>query len=191
MAVGDAAGAKGLATYSDSLLVKDIDTALNQRGDEIAATMTRLEKVEAAVNQPILSVSRSTAQSTVQSGAWAMATVSLATTAELASGITWNADSGEAKVGKAGIYRVGGSVFYSTAPDTAGIQITRNSTDSDTSATIAGNVQAGRGVSTTRLVRLAEGDVLRLFVYQQSSNGARTIATAPYNLTLTAEWVRA
>lgn len=192
MAVGDAAGAKGLATYNDTLLVKDIDTAFNQRGDDIAATMTRLDKVEAAVNQPIFSVKRSTAAATLPHGVWYVASAALATNAAIAEGVAWKNTEGTLTVSKAGIYRLAGSLFFADVPVDSGIEITQNSDQAGTSATVVGRLAPGRGVEATALVRLAAGDVLRMLIFQRSSDGsAKTIGDRPYNLTLTAEWVRA
>lgn len=192
MATGDAAGAAGLATYSDTLLVRDIDDALNTRGDELAAVMGRVSKVEAAVNQPIFSVKRSTSDATLPHGVWYVATASLATNAAIAEGFTWKNTDGTLVVSKPGIYRLAGSLFFADAPVDSGIEITQNSDQASTAATVVGRITPGRGVEATALVRLAAGDVLRMFVFQRSSDGAaKSIGNRPYNLTLTAEWVRA
>lgn len=191
MATGDAAGAKGLATYSDSLLVRDIDTALNQRGDDIAATMTRLDTVESAVNQPIFSVKRGTPVANISANTWTLVTQAFAATAEISSGFTWDNVAGTLKVSKAGYYRIGANVFFANLGQDVGLSVVRNSTDAGTGV-ITANFAVDRSVAATGLIRLAVNDVLRLYVIQRNNGGAvNQIATDPHNMTLTAEWLRA
>lgn len=192
MAIGDAAGAAGLRVYSDALLVKDVDDGLNQRGDDVAAVMGRVDKVEGAVSQPIFAVSRSSAPATLPHAVWYIATASLATNPNLIDGFVWSNADGTLKVSKAGIYRLSGSLFFADSPIDSGIEITANSDQVGTSATVVGRLSPGRGVEASRLVRLAANDVLRMLIFQRSADqGARTIGALPYNLTFTAEWVRA
>lgn len=191
MATGDLAASKGLPTYSDSLLVKDVDTGLNQRGDEIAATMLRLDTVEAAVNQPIFSVKRGTPVSNIQPNTWTLATQAFAANAEVISGFTWNNVQGTLTVSKAGYYRIGANVFFANVGQDVGLSVVRNSTDAGTGV-ITANFALDRSVAATGLVRLAAGDVIRLYIIQRNNSGSvNQIAQDPHNMTLTAEWLRA
>ena len=192
MAIGDAAAAKGLAVYSSAQQSSNGFENNNQRGDEIAPTMTRLDTVEAAFNQPIVAVRRSTAGTTIDSHTWRPAASSFATRPDMADGVEWTGSAGELRILKAGVYRLQAFVTFTTPePDSAGIQVTRNSTEPNTGATILGSINTGRGCLVAGYQCLALGDVLRMFIIQRNSAGdRRSISTSSNDLTMSAEWVR-
>lgn len=64
MAVGDAAAAAGLKTYTGTSLVNKTHEALNQTGDYIAADRARLTALEARLLVPVVILRTSVAQNT-------------------------------------------------------------------------------------------------------------------------------
>jgi hypothetical protein len=201
VAVGDAAGAKGLTTYSDTLLVKDIDTALNQRGDDVAATMTRLDRVElAAVGVPKFAVRRSTFSQAVGHDAWSQIIGGSLATPLINTGFTSWAQ-GALTVKRSGVYQIAAHVqFYGQPFRTVSVQVVKNALGVDSSAgQIAkdewgGSIDGGEGRSATatgfEVVRLVAGDVLRLHVLQRNNNAA-TVEAGKWSgdLTLSAVWL--
>ncbi|MCS0491193.1 hypothetical protein [Curtobacterium flaccumfaciens] len=200
MATGDAAGAAGLVVYDDTLNVRDIDTALNQRGDELAAVMGRTKKVESLVGTPKFIVNRSSAGQNIQGNTWTQLTApAFATPMKRVGGFEWS--GGVLRIPRAGIYQVAAHVFF-RSDDYAGaeLQITRNSTDVDTTATITGDgisipaPDAGStvnlGLTASRLVSLNANDALRLFV-RQSNRGQNTVnvGSFAFDLTFDVVWV--
>jgi hypothetical protein len=194
VATGDAAAGKGLKTYTDSLLVKDVDEGLNQRGDDIAATMTRLDTVEGAVNQPIFSVFRGTQSQPVGSAVWSTIGGAFAQPT-LNDGFTeWNGST--LTVAKAGVYRIVGHVQFVGEYQTVGVQIVRNTTNPDTTNTLAkGEISGGPSADANGLRRLVAGDTLRFLVFQVNAGagaaGIKQIGPGQYDLTWSVEWVRA
>jgi hypothetical protein len=191
MAIGDLAASKGLATYTSAQASSLGYQNDNQRGDDIAATMLRLDTVEAAVNQPIFSVKRGTPVANIAPNTWTLATQAFAVNAEISSGFTWDNVQGTLTVSKAGYYRIGANVFFATYYQDVGLSVVRNSTDPG-AGLITANFALDRSVAATGLVRLAAGDVIRLYVIQRNNSGAvNQIGQDPHNMTLTAEWLRA
>lgn len=201
MAVGDAAGAKGLATYSDTLLVSDVDAALNQRGDEIAATMTRLDTVEAAaVGVPKFAVRRSSFGQNVGHDTWSQIVGGSFAAPIINTGFTSWAQ-GALTIKRGGVYQIGAHVqFYSLPYRTVGVQVVKNNAGVDSAeGQIAKDEWGGpntgseaRSATATgfEVVRLVPGDVLRLHVLQRNNNG--TTVEAGKNagdLTMSAVWL--
>jgi hypothetical protein len=201
MAVGDAAGAKGLKTYDDSLLVKDLDTALNQRGDETAALMTRADKLEAqTMNVPKFFVKRSSNGQNIAAEAWRLlASGAWGSPVKSVGGFTWSA--GVLTVPRAGVYDVRGHVMFRNDDyRTVALNITRNSTTPDSAATVAGNETTVEsptidsslqlGVTAAEFVPLNAGDKLRFYVLQRN-RGAETqnIGDRTFDLTFNVLWV--
>jgi hypothetical protein len=191
MAIGDLAASKGLATYTSAQASSLGYQNDNQRGDDVAATMIRLDTVEAAVNQPIASIKRGTPVANIGANTWTLATQAFQANADIISGFTWNNVQGTLTVSKAGYYRIGASVFFNTLYQDVGLAVLRNSTDPATGI-ITANFAVDRSVAATGLIRLAAGDVIRLYIIQRNNSGAvNQIGQDPHNMTLTAEWLRA
>lgn len=201
MAVGDAAGAAGLVTYGDDLLVTDIDVAVNQRGDELAAALTRIKTLEAAaINKPMFSVVRSTNGQSVGDSTWSqMVAGAWATPVKNVGGFTWSA--GVLTVPRAGVYGVVGTAhFYSDDYTALEVQITKNTTSVDTTNTVSkaawsaptksGETGVNPSVTTVRLfVPFNAGDTLRFWVLQRNVNGQTwNTGPRPYDLTWDVEW---
>lgn len=201
MAVGDAAGAAGLKTYSDSLLVADIDVALNQTGDYIAADRTRLKALEAqAIGVPKFIVKKSSNGQSIVAESWRQLTAGAwASPVKSVGGFTWS--GGVLTVPKAGIYDVRGHVmFRHNDYRTVALNITRNSTSPDSGASIAGNEITEQspdvdsdnqvGVTAAELVPLNAGDQLRFYVLQRN-RGSDTvnIGDRTFDLTFNVLWV--
>jgi hypothetical protein len=190
VAIGDKAAAAGLAVYSSEQQSSKGYENDNQRGDELADLMGRTAVVEGAVNQPIFSVKRANTPAEVAHGQWTLARGAFSANPDIVEGMGW--ELGEVMASKAGIYRLTAGVAYGTeAMIDAGLQITRNSTEPNTTATILGRVTLGRTCETSGLIRLAAGDTLRLFVFQRNTDsGPRYIGRDAWNLMMSAEWVR-
>jgi hypothetical protein len=190
MAVGDAAGAAGLTVYSDSLLVNDVDTALNQRGDDIAADRARLTTLESvAVATPKFFVKRSSGGQNVPANAWLQLTAGAwGTPTKNVGGFTWA--NGNLTVPRAGVYQVSGHVmFRSNDYGSIGLMVTRNSTVTDYSTTVMHNEWGGQapdvgsnintGTNASEYVSLNAGDVLRFYALQRN-RGATTVQVGKY-----------
>ncbi|MCE0458450.1 hypothetical protein [Curtobacterium flaccumfaciens] len=201
MAVGDAAGAAGLKTYGDNLLVTDIDVALNQRGDELATALARVKTLEAqSINVPKFFVKRSAnGQQIVAEGWRLLGSGAWAAPQKNVGGFTWS--GGVLTVPKAGQYLVTGHVMYRNDDfRTAAFNITRNSTVPDSTAVICGNettVQSPTedsslqlGVSSTETVGLNAGDELRFYTFQRN-RGADTvnIGNRAFDLSMNVLWL--
>jgi len=201
MATGDAAGAAGLKVYDDTLLVTDIDTALNQRGDDIAAVMNRttaLEKV--AKGTPKFIVNRSANGQMVPGNQWTQFTAGAwAPPTKSVGGFQWS--GGTLRIPRPGIYELEAhAMFRDNDYASAGVQITRNTTDYDTTGTVAANETsipapdsgAGvhLGVTASRHVSLNANDVLRVFGMQRSrGQEAVNVGRFIFDLTFSAIWV--
>lgn len=202
MAVGDAAGAAGLKTYSDSLLVTDIDVALNQRGDDIAADRTRLKTLEAqTIGVPLFVVKRSSNGQQIAAEAWRQLTAGAwGSPVKNVGGFGWS--GGVLTVPKAGVYDVRGHVMFRNDDyRTAALNITRNSTTPDSAASVVGNettVESPEfdsslqlGVSASTFVPMNAGDLLRFYVLQRNRGGGTlNIGDRPFDLTFDVMWVR-
>jgi len=184
MAVGDAAGAAGLATYNDGLLVHDLDTALNQQGDYIAADRARLTKLEAqSIGVPKFSVTKAGNSATLDSSVPRVLPAGAFGSVYSRGGMQWS--NGVLTVPKAGAYSINASMklgpndYYATY-----IMVTRNSTQTLESAAVArGVVYPGQRASnndplvaptvslTRQVVRLNAGDTLRVVAYQRNYGG--------------------
>lgn len=190
MATGDAAARQGLKTYTsaqDRRLGWDND---NQRGDDVAATMDRLDTVEKFINQPIFSTYRGAAQNAPHT-TWTTVSTAFAVP-DLNIGFTsWNAGTGELVVAKAGVYRIFAHVQFIGTYTAIGVQVTRNTPTPDTANTLAKGETAGPGAEGSTIRRLAKGDVLRFLVLQRNSGGtASTIGGNSFDLGYGVEWVR-
>jgi hypothetical protein len=201
VAVGDAAGAKGLSTYSDTLLVKDIDTALNQRGDDIAGTMTRLDTVEAAaLGVPKFAVRRGTFSQQVGSDVWSQITGSALATPLINLGFTsWGQSALTIK--RSGVYQVSAHVqFYGLPYRTVGVQVVKNNLGVDSQegqiakdewgGPSTGNEARSATATGFEVVRLVAGDTLRLWVLQRNNNNA-TVEAGKWSgdLTMSVVWL--
>lgn len=187
MATGDAAGAAGLPVYTDSLLKRDIDTALNERGDAIAADRTRLTALEAqSISVPKFSVTKAGNSATLDSSVPRVLPAGAFGSVFTKGGMQWS--NGVLTVPKAGVYSVNASMklgpndYYA-----AYVMVTRNSTQTLESAAVArGVVYPGQRasnndplvaptVSAFRLaVKLNAGDTLRVVAYQRNY-GAQSV----------------
>ncbi|NRD25849.1 hypothetical protein [Frigoribacterium sp. VKM Ac-2836] len=180
MAVGDAAGAKGLATYTDSLLVKDVDNALNQRGDDTAATMTRLDTVEAAaLGKPMFSVQRGTFDQNIVHNNWYQVVGNVFASPVINTGFTsWT--TGALTIKRSGVYTVGAHVqYYGQGFTTVGVQLTKNGNGVDTTDMLCKDEWGGGGsavpaatATAYNVVRLVAGDVIRMWTLQRNANGS-------------------
>jgi hypothetical protein len=201
MATGDAAAAKGLATYSDSLLVKDIDTALNQRGDDVAGTMTRLDTVEAAaIGTPKFAVRRSTFSQNVGSDAWSQIVANSLASPLINTGFTSWAQ-GALTIKRSGVYQISAHVqFYVQPYRTVGVQVVKNNLGVDSQdgqiakdewgGPSSGNEARSATATGFEVVRLVAGDTLRLWVLQRNNNNATVPAgTNSGDLTMSVVWL--
>ncbi|ROP64688.1 hypothetical protein EDF24_2427 [Curtobacterium sp. PhB130] len=202
MAVGDAAGAAGLKTYADSLLVTDMDVALNQRGDDIAADRTRLTALEkAAIKTPKFAVTRSTNGQNIAHATWTQLTAGAwASPTKNVGGFTWS--GGVLTIPRAGVYQVLLHAMYrSNDFAKAEAEVTRNSTSVDTTATIAADAWGGdrpttgysinTAVNAQRLlVPLNAGDLLRCYTMQENvDSNTVTLGHWAFDLTFDVVWV--
>lgn len=207
MATGDLAGSKGLATYTDALLTAEVDTGLNQRGDDIAATMIRTEALEAAaLGKPMFSVQRSSIDQNVPVDGWSLMNGNAWATPLINVGFTsWS--QGILTIARSGVYTVSGHVqFYGQPYQTVGVQLVKNSfpqgalTDSrvDTTDGLAkdewgsgpnGGAVPAATATATNVVRLVAGDKVRLFVLQRNTSNANAPAgRVPFDLTMSLMW---
>lgn len=205
MAVGDAAGAAGLKVYDDSLLVADIDTGLNQRGDDIAKVMTRTAVVEKALlATPKFSVSRSSSGFTFNHDEARVITgTAWATPAKRVGGFAWA--GGVLTVPRAGMYMV--QATMKLAPEdyyAQYVMVTRNNEDpADAGAAVCravvypgargfnndGNVAPS--VTASRLcVSLNANDKLRVVGYQRNYGGeSQSVDSGATSLSFEVLWV--
>ncbi|MEN0103326.1 MAG: hypothetical protein AAGC90_10405 [Curtobacterium sp.] len=201
MAIGDAAGAKGLKVYSASDLVNLGYQQNNQRGDEIAAVMTRADKLEAqTISVPKFSVRRSTNGQNCAAEKWTQMTAGAwGSPKKSVGGFTWS--GGVLTVPRAGVYMVHADAhFYSDDFVTAAAQITRNTTSLDTTNTVAKGEasQYSEPGETTNpsvsaigfLVPLNAGDQLRVFLLQRNRGGqTRNTGSHEYDLQFEVLWM--
>lgn len=200
MATGDAAGAAGLVTYSDSLLVTDVDVALNQRGDEQAASMARIKTLEAqSIGVPKFSVKRSTTGQSIPENAWTQMTGGAwATPTKSVGGFTWS--GGVLTVPRAGIYQVNAVAhFYNDDFYAVTTQVTRNSATADSGVVCKAEwwqapTNASRvnpSVQATDLgFALNAGDLLRVFVLHRNNNGnTRNTGPGAHDLAFQLVWI--
>lgn len=203
MAVGDAAGAAGLKTYSDSLLVTDVDVALNQRGDEIAAVMGRATTLEkATLKTPKFSVAKSTnGQSLAFDTAAVFTAGAWATPIKTVGGFTWS--GGVLTVPRAGVYSILAQMKpYANDYYAIYVKVTRNTTDPNAANPVAlGVVYPGDRASNNsslvspsvaaqrNLVSLNAGDALRVVGYQRNYGGQSVaLDDGATSLTFEVEW---
>jgi hypothetical protein len=199
MATGDAAGTAGLITYGNDLLVSDVDTALNQRGDDIAAVMGRTKTLEAqSISVPKFSVKRSSNGQNVPENAWTQMTAGTwATPVKTVGGFTWT--GGVLTVPRAGIYQVNAVAhFYGDDFFAAGIQVTRNSATADAGVLAkaewwqapTNGSKANPSVQATDLAyALNAGDLLRVHVLQRNNNAnTRNTGSGAFDLALQVVW---
>jgi len=207
MAVGDLAGSKGLATYTDALLVRDVDTGLNQRGDDIAAVMNRADTLEAAaIGKPMFSVQRSSGGQSVGVDTWSAMIAQAYATPLINVGFGgWS--QGALTIARSGVYTVSAHVqVYGQSFTTVGVQLVKNSypgndvkiTRVDTEDGLAKDEWGGGGAgaavpaataTATNVVRLAAGDKVRLWVLQRNTQGAQVnVGRVPFDLTMSLMW---
>lgn len=187
MAIGDAAGAKGLKVYSASDLVTLGYQQNNQRGDEIAAVMARADKLETqSIGVPKFGVRKSTNGTSLPSDLWKlMAAEAWASPHKNVGGFTWS--GGVLRVPRAGVYSVLAHMkpyaddYYAIA-----IEVTKNTTEAGTANSIAtaevypgdrasntSNMVAPSVTASEPLVPLNAGDLLRVLCYERNY-GANT-----------------
>lgn len=178
MAVGDKAGAAGLAVYNDALLVRDVDTALNQRGDELADAMGRVKTLEdskvAAMTGGVMR--RSQTPVTIGSGAWNILDTAAWWAVEQPA-IGSATFDGAWVIAEDGLYQIDAGIQLDAAVSMAcGIKL-NNRSGADATGMIVSNTGAGlagfTSSSVTRKYRLRKGDRLRLVVFT-SANAAWT-----------------
>jgi hypothetical protein len=178
MAVGDAAGAKGLVTYSDALLVKNVDDALNQRGDELAAAMGRVDTLEAARTSQMSGgvMRRSEVPVTIGSGSWnILDTATWWSVEQPAVGdVTFD---GSWVINADGLYDVSAALQVDAAVNLLfGVKL-NNREGANGSGLIVSNTGAGTAGLTSSYVsrrfRLRKGDRLRAVAFV-SANAAWT-----------------
>lgn len=200
MAVGDAAGAAGLITYGNDLLVSAGPAALNQRGDDIAADRERLKTLETqSIGVPKFSVKRSTGGQNISENKWTQMTAGAwATPTKTVGGFTWS--GGVLTVPRAGIYQVNVVAhFYADDFYAAGVQVTRNSATPDNGVVCKGEwwqaasnaVNVNPSVQATDLgFALNTGDLLRVFVLHRNNNGnTRNTGSGAHDLALQLVWI--
>ncbi|QQD75107.1 hypothetical protein I8920_09520 [Curtobacterium sp. YC1] len=203
MAIGDAAAAAGLATWTstqDRRLGYQND---NQRGDELAAALARIKTLEGvSIGVPKFSVAKSTNGQTVQSGNPTFFTSAAWGSPVLNKG-GWGWSGGVLTVPKTGVYMVVASMklaptdFYSQyvgvtrnvsnpANLTAGAFIARGVVyPGDRASNQSSSV--GPSITATRLlVALNQGDELRVAGYQ-TNYGANTVGVDEGATSLTFE----
>jgi hypothetical protein len=199
MATGDAAAAAGLTTYGNDLLVSDVDTALNQRGDDTAAVIGRVKTLETqSISVPKFSVKRSTNGQSMPENTWTQMTAAAwATPVKSVGGFTWT--GGVLTVPRAGIYSINAVAhFYNDDYFAAGIQVTRNSATADSGivckaewwmSPVAGS-RINPSVQTTDLAyALNAGDLLRVFVLNRNNNAnPRNTGSGATDLALQVVW---
>lgn len=183
MANGDIASARGWSTFTSTQNVSTGYDNDNYGLDRAAEQANRLDVVEAAVNQPIFKVGRSTNTVDLNDGTVYTAQASWFGAPVLNTGFTrWTA--GQLTVAKPGVYRLGAHANFITDRDTVETYIMQNGNY------VVKSTNAGRGSGRTDLVRLAAGDVLQLRVLCIGAGAHNYINTNPYDLSFFAEWVR-
>lgn len=205
MANGDIASARGWTTFASTQDRKQGYDNDNYGLDRAAEQANRLDVVEAAVNQPIFSVYKGTNKANMPFGSWTPVPGTWWATPELNDGFASWAD-GILTIKKAGVYDLQAHV-QASAPnvsfDSLAVQIIRLNADGTGSADSA-NTLCKDELSTAAAVgsvaalgkrRLVAGDKIRSYVFQRSSQGgtnfSQDVTQGAYNLTFTAEWVRA
>ncbi|MCS5513991.1 hypothetical protein NY537_14705 [Curtobacterium flaccumfaciens pv. betae] len=180
--------------------MKDVDTGLNQRGDDIAAVMGRTDILESQTNGPGFMVKRSSNGQSVPAESWTQLVSGAWATPFLNDGFTWT--GGSLTIPRAGIYDVRAHVMWRNDDfRTASINVTRNSTVADTQNTVAGNEttvespsvdqELQLGVTAAEFVPLNAGDVLRVFTLQRNRGGTpQKMGNRSYDLTFNVLWVR-
>jgi hypothetical protein len=186
VANGDIAASLGWPTYSatqDRKLGYDNDNAALDRAAQNYITLR--DEVLPAIDQPVF-LARGVSTTAVGSGDWVNIT-------------RW--EVGQLTVQKDGVYRAdihaqfGFDLGENTDMTYIGAQLVKNTTAPNTPAgTVLKNVP-GRGsaaVDLRGLVPLVAGDVVTLLVRQNNGRGARlNLGTAPFDVTMSLEWIRA
>lgn len=184
MANGDIASARGWTTFASTQNVSTGYDNDNYALDMAATQANRLDVVEAAVNQPIFKVGRSTNTVNLNDGTVYTAASSWFASPVINTGFTkWQA--GQLTVAKAGVYRISAHVNFVNDRDTVEVYVMQNGTY------VLKQTNAGRGATGTELVRLAAGDVIAMRVLCIGAGAQNLINTNPYDLSLSLEWVRA
>ncbi|OII04318.1 hypothetical protein BIU96_07920 [Curtobacterium sp. MCBA15_008] len=179
----------------------DIDVALNQTADYIAADRARLTKLEGqSLNVPKFFVKKSSNGFNVKAETWLQLTSGAwASPQKSVGGFTWS--GGVLTVPKAGQYLVTGHIMYRNNDfRTAAFNITRNSTTPDSNATICGNETTVEsptvdsllqlGVSSTEFVGLNAGDQLRFYTLQRNrASDVVNIGSRSFDLSMNVLWV--
>lgn len=200
MATGDAAAAAGLTTYGNDLLVSDVDTALNQRGDDIAADRGRLKTLEAqSIGVPKFSVKRSTNGLNIDENTWTqMTSGAWATPLKNVGGFTWT--GGVLTVPRAGFYQINAVAhFYQDDFYATSIQVTRNSATADTGVVCKAEwwqaptnaSKVNPSVQATDLAyALNTGDLLRVWVLHRNNNAnRRNTGPGAHDLAFQVVWI--
>ncbi|MDP4333236.1 hypothetical protein Q7F20_07615 [Curtobacterium sp. A7_M15] len=184
MANGDIASARGWTTYASTQQRSQGWDNDNYVLDRAAEQANRLDVVEAAVNQPIFKVGRSTVTADLDDGQIYTVVGNWFAAPTINTGFTrWNA--GQLTVAKAGIYRLTAHVNFINDRDTVEVYVMQNGNY------VVKQTNAGRGATGTELVRLAAGDVLAMRVLCIGAGFHNLINTNPYDMSFSAEWVRA
>jgi len=203
VAIGDAAAAAGLATYAstqDRRLGYQND---NQRGDELAAALTRIKALEAqTIGVPKFSVAKSSAGQSLQAG-----NPTFFTSAAFASPVLnkggWGWSGGVLTVPRTGVYTVVATMklqptdYYRqycgitqnvSNPDslTAGAFVARSIEYPGDRASNQSSSVGPSSTATRLLVRLNQGDQLRMVGFQDNY-GANTVGVDDGATSLTFE----
>lgn len=206
MATGDEAAAAGLVVVPTTEPLNNGATRHNQRGDELARVIARLAAVElTALAPPMFSAQRSNRGQQIGRDVWSQIVAASLATPLLNTGFA-SYVAGALEIKKAGVYQVGAHVqFYGQGFTTVGVQLVKNSYPQgatsdprvDTIDMLAKDEWGGGGgavpaatATAYNLVRLAVGDVVRLFVLQRNAANATVEAgKVPGDLTWSMVWV--
>jgi hypothetical protein len=181
MAIGDLAKTKGLAVYPDTQDRRLGFQNDNQRGDDIAATMNRLDTVETSLSKAASggTMVRSSVPVTLGSGAWQILdTASWWSVEQPATGQV--VFDGSWTVQEDGLYEVEGGIQVDAAVALAfGIKLNSRTTG-DGGGLIVSNTGAGTAGFTSAYVRrkfrFRKGDKLRSTAFL-SANAVWTTST--------------
>jgi hypothetical protein len=202
MAVGDAAAAKGLATYTSAQSASLGYQNDNQRGDDIAATMTRLDIVEkAAVGTPAFGVKRSTSGQQIGGQTWSKMNAGAWRTPDINRGFTSWSD-GVLTVARTAVYSINGLAhFYNDDFYTVAVQVIKNGGQPDdqalavvkgewSSAQTSATQISPTAQATDLAVPLVAGDTLSFWVLQRNvGNETWNTGPSPYDMTWQVTWL--
>ncbi len=119
------------------------------------------------------------APQTIPNGAWTQITTAFGTPSINSGFTSWS--GGALTIAQQGLYMINTQISFNTIPGPAriGTQVTLNSGTADTGVSVKKFEYGTNSASTSRPVYYASGDVLRMFVFQDSGAGRVTDATGP------------